>query len=196
MKVSELMSRGAESCKLIDVRTPVEYSSERIEGAQLLPLNEFTEEKFHVACAACVSEVEDIVLICRSDKRAVSAMKKLSETTQKRVHILNGGMISWRELGGAIIEGKAKVISLERQVRIAAGLITVIGIILGFLVHPYWFLMAGGVGAGLVFAGVTDTCGMGLLLARMPWNQRKPSAQATEAPAKEDSDNSDCDSGG
>jgi hypothetical protein len=27
------------------------------------------------------------------------------------------------------------------------------------------------VGAGFTLAGITDTCGMGMLLARMPWNQ-------------------------
>ena len=62
--------------------------------------------------------------------------------------------------------------SLERQVRIAAGFLVLSGVILGFLVHPYAFGLAGFVGAGLMFAGITDTCGMGMILAKMPWNQR------------------------
>ena len=67
----------------------------------------------------------------------------------------------------------AKVISLERQVRIAAGLLVLVAVTLGWLVHPAFLGLAAFVGAGLVFAGVTDTCGMGLLLARMPWNRVK-----------------------
>jgi hypothetical protein len=61
--------------------------------------------------------------------------------------------------------------SLERQVRIAAGSLVVVASALGFFVSPYWIGLAAFVGAGLVFAGITDTCGMGMLLARMPWNQ-------------------------
>jgi hypothetical protein len=61
--------------------------------------------------------------------------------------------------------------SLERQVRIAAGLMILVGTGLGFFVHPYWLGIAGFVGAGLIFAGITDTCGMGMVLAKMPWNQ-------------------------
>ena len=67
--------------------------------------------------------------------------------------------------------GGSRVISLERQVRIAAGSLVLLGVALGLLVHPAFIGLAAFVGAGLVFAGVTDWCGMGLLLARMPWNQ-------------------------
>jgi hypothetical protein len=69
--------------------------------------------------------------------------------------------------------------SLERQVRIAAGALVLTGVLLGAFVHPYWLGLAGFVGAGLVFAGVTDTCGMGLLLARMPWNSRSRTCATT-----------------
>jgi hypothetical protein len=74
------------------------------------------------------------------------------------------------ECGLPVVRGK-KAISLERQVRIAAGLLVLLGALLGWLVHPALVGLSAFVGAGLVFAGVTDTCGMGLLLARMPWNQ-------------------------
>jgi hypothetical protein len=76
------------------------------------------------------------------------------------------------ECGLAVVHG-AKMISLERQVRIAAGSIVLVGAILALLVDPLFVLVSGFVGAGLVFAGITDTCGMGLMLARMPWNQIK-----------------------
>ena len=78
---------------------------------------------------------------------------------------------SRNDAGLPVVRGK-KAVSLERQVRIAAGSLVVIGVALGLLVHPVLFGLSGFVGAGLVFAGVTDTCGMGMMLARMPWNRR------------------------
>ena len=82
------------------------------------------------------------------------------------------------ESGIPVIRGK-KVMSLERQVRIAAGSMVFAGAALGFFVHPYWIGLSAFVGAGLVFAGVTDTCGMGMMLAKMPWNQIKGSASTS-----------------
>jgi hypothetical protein len=70
--------------------------------------------------------------------------------------------------------------SLERQVRIAAGSLVLLGVVLGFTIHPAFFGLAGFVGAGLVFAGITDTCGMGMLLARMPWNQDRGASCGTK----------------
>jgi hypothetical protein len=81
------------------------------------------------------------------------------------------------EVGLPVVRGK-KTISLERQVRIAAGLLVLIGSLLGWLVHPVFIGLSAFVGAGLVFAGVTDTCGMGLMLARMPWNQVQETGSA------------------
>ena len=79
------------------------------------------------------------------------------------------------EAGLPVVRGK-KAISLERQVRIAAGSLVLLGVLLGWLVHPAFIGLSAFVGAGLVFAGVTDTCGMGMMLARMPWNQVKDAA--------------------
>ena len=69
-----------------------------------------------------------------------------------------------------MVRGK-KAMSLERQVRVAAGSLVLLGVALAALVHPGFVGLAAFVGAGLLFAGLTDTCGMGLLLARMPWNR-------------------------
>jgi len=71
-----------------------------------------------------------------------------------------------------VVRGK-KSIPLERQVRIAAGFLVLLGAVLGFFVHPYFIGLSAFVGAGLMFAGITDTCGMALVLAKMPWNQVK-----------------------
>ena len=77
---------------------------------------------------------------------------------------------AWTAAGLPVVRGKATM-SLERQVRIAAGLLVLVGVTLGFTVHPYWFGLSGFVGAGLAFAGITDTCMMGMMLAKLPWNR-------------------------
>jgi rhodanese-related sulfurtransferase len=83
---------------------------------------------------------------------------------------VEGGTQSWVQARLPVVRGK-KAISLERQVRIVAGLLVLIGALLSYFARPYWIALPTAVGAGLVFAGITDTCGMGMLLAKMPWNQ-------------------------
>jgi rhodanese-related sulfurtransferase len=85
---------------------------------------------------------------------------------------VTGGTVAWEQAGLPVKRGK-KAISLERQVRIAAGFLTLLGAVLGFFVHPYFIGLSAFIGAGLMFAGITDTCGMGMMLAKMPWNQCK-----------------------
>jgi len=69
------------------------------------------------------------------------------------------------------VEGGGNAISIERQVRIAAGLLVFFGVLLGVWVHPGFLAISAFVGAGLAFAGITDTCGMAMMLAKMPWNR-------------------------
>ena len=84
---------------------------------------------------------------------------------------MEGGTQAWVAAGLPAVKGSKSAISIERQVRIGAGILVLTGIILGFLFHPAFFALSAFIGAGLVFAGVTDWCGMGLLLAKAPWNR-------------------------
>ena len=84
--------------------------------------------------------------------------------------MVEGGTKAWEAAGLPVVRGQG-VISIERQVRIGAGTLVLLGVLLGSWVDPFWFFLSGFVGAGLIFAGITDWCGMGLLLAKMPWNQ-------------------------
>jgi rhodanese-related sulfurtransferase len=111
-------------------------------------------------------------LLCRTGRRAAKAAEKFAAAGQDRGVVIDGGMQAWIAAGLPVDRGTAKVISLERQVRITAGALVLLGVLLGWLVHPGFFGLSGFVGAGLIFAGITDFCGMGLLLARMPWNNR------------------------
>lgn len=152
---------------LIDVRTPAEYGEIHIPGSQLMPLDRLDANELK----AVVGDTEKCVLICRSGKRAEQASEKLKAAGCGNLSILDGGVTAWENAGLNVNRGE-KAISLERQVRIAAGLLVLTGVILGTWVHPGFYGISAFVGAGLTFAGITDWCGMGMLLAKMPWNQR------------------------
>ncbi|WP_193211090.1 rhodanese-like domain-containing protein [Luteolibacter marinus] len=161
--------RAAGTVQLIDVRTPAEHGEIHIEEATLMPLDRLDPAKVRDG-----SSDRTCVLVCRSGKRAEQARQKLAAAGCENLAVLDGGVTAW-EQAGLPVERGAAVMPLERQVRIAAGLLVLTGVTLGFAVHPGFFGLSAFVGAGLVFAGITDWCGMGLLLARMPWNQRSRS---------------------
>lgn len=152
---------------LLDVRTPSEFSARRAVGARNIPLDAIPA----TIEAGGLSKDATICVLCEKGGRAAIAAEHLLKAGHHAVHVVAGGTEAWA-LGGLPVEGSGqKVISIERQVRIGAGSLVLTGVILGLLVNPAFFALAAFVGAGLVFAGVTDWCGMGLLLARAPWNK-------------------------
>ena len=165
--LNALRSRG-QPVELIDVRTPVEYREMHIPFARNVPLSDL--DPVLLMQNRIGSADEPLYFVCRSGSRGKQACEKLMTRGVAKVVNVEGGTLAWAACGLSVERGK-KAISLERQVRIAAGLLVLLGTLLGWLVHPGFLGLAAFVGAGLVFAGVTDTCGMGLLLARMPWNR-------------------------
>ncbi|MGL6194271.1 MAG: rhodanese-like domain-containing protein, partial [Thermoguttaceae bacterium] len=163
---NKLIQSGA-IVDLIDVRTPLEFSGEHLSVAKNIPLH-----KVNLGAVADVRKgtVEPVYFMCQNEQRSSQACASLIASGFTNVVQIEGGMQAWQAAGLPVEHGK-KVISLERQVRIGAGSLVLLGIILSLLVHPAFMLLSAFVGAGLIFAGVTDTCGMGLILARMPWNQ-------------------------
>lgn len=150
---------------LIDVRTPVEFRQTHIPLSLNIPLDTLSPEKLP-------SPDTPVCLICRSGKRSSKACQQLLDTGTSTVATLDGGIDAW-ESAGLPLATDRNIISLERQVRITAGTLTLIGALLAFFIHPYWLALPAFVGAGLAFAGITNTCGMALLLAKMPWNRPK-----------------------
>jgi rhodanese-related sulfurtransferase len=151
---------------LVDVRTPAEFRELHAADARNVPLDRLDP----VAVMRARIADEPLYLICRSGSRGRQACEKFLAAGFGNVVNVEGGTQAWAESGLPVVRGK-KAISLERQVRIAAGSLVLLGVVLGWLVHPVFLALSALVGAGLVFSGVTDTCGMGLLLSRMPWNQ-------------------------
>ncbi len=165
--------------QLLDVRTPAEFEEAHIQGAKLAPLDSLDPEKVQSA----FDTEKPLYVICRSGGRASSAIEKLRASGCENLVLLEGGMNAWQEQNLVVKRGK-RTMSLERQVRIAAGLLIVTGCALGYFIHPGWSGLAAFVGAGLTFAGLTDTCAMGMLIAKLPWNQKGSTSQACLIRAK------------
>ena len=166
----EEMRRRGRPVDLIDVRTPVEYREVHAEPARLVPLDAL--DPADVMNARDRAKEEPLYVICRSGGRGRRACERFLAAGYSNVVNVEGGTLAWEQAGLPVVRGR-KTISLERQVRIAAGSLVVLGTALGAFVHPGFLALSAFVGAGLVFAGVTDTCGMGMALARMPWNRGK-----------------------
>jgi rhodanese-related sulfurtransferase len=152
--------------RLLDVRTPAEFASQHIVGAYNVPLDTLAEHGAEIRAGV----TDPVVLVCRSGQRARKAEEALRATGMANLHILDGGMAAWTAAGQPVREGKPRM-SLERQVRIAAGALAAIGGVLGVFVSPLFAVLPALVGSGLVFSGVTDTCGMGTVLAVLPHNR-------------------------
>lgn len=154
---------------LIDVRTPAEFREVHATTAVNIPLDQLTAEQFQ----SLVKEngTDPVYLICQSGNRSSRACQKLIDGGFANVVSIEGGTKAWEAEGLPVIRGK-KTISLERQVRIAAGFLVLTGALLGMFVNSWFSGLSAFVGAGLMFAGITDTCGMAMILAKMPWYRR------------------------
>ncbi len=181
--VAELQARrdAGERVELIDVRTPLEFREVHVDFARNVPLDRLDPEKLMRERNG--SAGKPLYVICKSGNRARQACEKLRKAGHGNIVNVIGGTQAWDAAGLPVVRGK-KAISLERQVRIAAGALVLIGALLAFFVNIHFVWLSAFVGAGLVFAGVTDTCGMALLLARAPWNQVKEEQRAA-SPAQQ-----------
>lgn len=171
-ELQDRRNRG-QPVDLIDVRTPVEFREVHADCARNVPLDAL--DPAAVMQARNGTTDQPLYLICRSGSRGQQAGEQFLAAGYTNVVNVEGGTLAWAEAGLPVVRGP-KAISLERQVRIAAGSLVLLGVLPGWLVHPVFLGLSAFVGVGLIFAGITDTCGMGLLLARMPWNQVKDSA--------------------
>lgn len=164
---------GSGGVKLLDVRTPAEFDEAHVRGATNAPLDRLRPEEY-------ANHEGPLYVICGKGGRGAKACDQLEAAGITTAVNVTGGTKACIAEGLPIVRGR-KAMSLERQVRIAAGSLVVLGVAFGAAVHPAWLGLAGFVGAGLVFAGVTDTCGMGMLIAKASWNQRPPAAEPASA---------------
>ena len=158
--------RDRPETRVLDVRTPGEFDAEHIAGAYNVPLDTLGEHGPEIRAGVA----EPVVLVCRSGQRARKAEEALKGAGMTNLHVLEGGMSAWTAAGHPVLRGAPRM-SLERQVRIAAGAMAATGGFLALFVNPLFAVIPAFVGSGLVFAGVTDTCAMGMLIARLPYNR-------------------------
>lgn len=150
---------------VLDVRTPGEFESAHIAGAYNVPLDLLREHRDEI-----VKHLdEDVVLVCRSGQRATQAEETLRAAGLSNVHILEGGISAWQTKGFAVNRGAARW-DLERQVRLVAGSL-VLSSVLASAAAPRLKWVAGAVGGGLTFAALSNTCAMGMLLSKLPYNR-------------------------
>ncbi|MBD2356042.1 rhodanese-like domain-containing protein [Tolypothrix sp. FACHB-123] len=149
---------------LIDVREPAEYAGEHIPGATLVSLSNFDPRK--------IPQDGSMVLYCRSGNRSAMAAQKLFSAGFATVTHLNGGIGAWKEAGYPTNINRKAPISLLRQVQIIAGSSILISTLLGAFVSPWFLLVSGFMGAGLIYSGITDTCILGMMVAKLPYNRR------------------------
>lgn len=166
---------GATS--VVDVRTGAEYDGEHVVGSRLIPLDQVAQRVDEIRATPAPR-----LLLCRVGNRAEMAREALAKLHVAGLTVVEGGIDAYKRAGGEVEVGKG-VISIERQVRIGAGLMILAAVALGVTVHPAFHGIAAFVGAGLTVAGVTDWCGMGLLLAKAPWNRGRSASEQGVAAA-------------
>ncbi len=154
----------------IDVREYPEFASGHIAGAQLVSLGTLAR------ASEGWSKHETLMLVCKSGRRAEQARQELTSRGFTSVSVLAGGIDGWRAAGRPLVVERQAPWSMERQVRTVAGSLILMTLGLAYAVSIKFAFATAAVGAGLVFAGVSDTCMMGSVLARMPWNRPKASA--------------------
>lgn len=157
--------------ELLDVRMTPEYASAHVPGATSIPLNELKIEPF-------ISQHKPgtpIFVLCHAGTRAAKAIEQFERAGCGDCVLVEGGTQAWIDAGLPVHRGVNNVLPLMRQVQVVVGSLSAIGAILALAVNPWFAVLPLFLGCGLLFAGITGTCGMALLLAKMPWNRGQKS---------------------
>jgi rhodanese-related sulfurtransferase len=160
-EAKRLVDQGAI---LIDIREANEHAREHIPGARHEALSRLGGPIERAAAPA-------VIFHCRSGARTAAAAERLAPLVGTNAYVLEGGIEAWKAAGLPVSKDTRQPLEMMRQVQIAAGSLVLLGVLLGALLHPGFYALSGFVGAGLVFAGVTGTCGMTRLLSFAPWNR-------------------------
>lgn len=155
-----------EDAVILDVRNGSEHSDVALRRKHfLVELPKFDAKDFvrHYSLRG-----EKIYVLCQSGVRATKAAQKLEDFGYKNVAIIKGGMAEVSK-NKELVKTRS-VMSVERQVRIVAGSLAALGGLLSFI-NPYFALLSVLVGCGLIYAGISNSCAMAQVLAKLPWNK-------------------------
>lgn len=167
----DLISQKTADMCILDVRTAAEVQAAALPDCLHIPLHELTPERLQTEIAKSGKNGSQVYLLCQAGRRAEMAADQLTGNINAELVVIEGGMNAVQQSHIPLKQAGKQIMSLERQVRIAAGFLVFTGVLLGALVSSSFYVLSGFVGAGLMFAGITDTCMMGMLIARMPWNK-------------------------
>lgn len=165
ISIAEFNHQLPGQAQLVDVRSVSEFASGHIPGAVNIPMDQIEARLDDLRPGV------PIVLTCQTGKRA-RMTAGLLEPCQRQIAVLDGGTSGWIQVGLPVVASVKTRWSLERQVRLGAGLLVLAGAVLAFTVNVNWLFLSAFVGLGLTFAGLTDICPMAEILAKMPWNGR------------------------
>lgn len=164
ISITEAKSLIADGARFVDIREADEHARENIPGAA------------HHALSRLPAEIEPgaaaIIFHCKAGSRTAANAPRLSASARCEAYILEGGIEAWKAAGEPVSVDASQPIEIMRQVQITAGSLTLLGVLLGWLVHPGFYALSGLVGAGLTFAGISGTCMMSSVLQKMPWNRQ------------------------
>ncbi len=166
------------STLVVDVRSPGEYLTAHIPESINIPVDQLEPHLRRIVTAAGGT----LVLVCESGGRAEQAADKLGAGGLSDLVVLGGGMSSWLESGAPVEQGETTKWALERQVRLVAGSIVLTSVLASALL-PRAKWVAAGIGGGLTFAAASNTCLMGTMLLKLPYN-RSPACDIDAAIAK------------
>lgn len=163
-QLKDLMRKS--DLKIFDIRESDEYQREHIIGAQNIPLSNLENYDF--------GNIKDanIVFYCQAGNRTMQCEPRLQRLPFQKAMILDGGISAWKKIGCAVAKNEKAPLPIMRQVQIIAGILIILGVLLSFMISPYFALLSGLVGVGLTFAGMTGFCGMANLLMKLPYNQK------------------------
>ncbi len=174
--ISDLLRRieAGASFRVIDVRTAAEFETSHAQGATNMPLERLSCDEM----ATLLAESDGpVYILCQSGSRAKTAHTRLEAAGIRGTYVVEGGTLAWQQAGLPMVYGTRRTISIDRQVRIIAGSMVVVGVMLSWFVSPWWNILPLLIGMGLTIAGALDFCGLAIVLARMPWNQSSQSPQ-------------------
>jgi len=151
---------------LVDIREPAEHARENIPGARLVPMS-----RFEAPAIATNENSPAVIFHCQSGNRTQANAARLSACGAQDIYFLEGGLGAWKAAGLPTRLDRNQPIELQRQVQIAAGSLILLGLVLAFLVSPWFIGLTAFVGCGLTFAGISGWCGMAKVMTLMPWNR-------------------------
>ena len=163
-RLRELRAEDPDA-RILDVRSGGEFETVHIPGSYNVPLDTLRE---HVRDLASVEH--PVVLVCQTGGRAAQAHENLTEAGKETLHILDGGIAAWEASGGDVVRGDISRWAMDRQVRLVAGSLVLAGVVASLAV-PGAKWIAGGVGAGLTYSAVSNTCAMATVLGKLPYNR-------------------------